>query len=219
MRASVNSLLLVLLLFQVRSVAQSFPLDYLENLSPTWSRPQPPDLSVDPKLDSMMRASTGKGLWEAQMRAEERSARDEVERLERLLAMVGENIHSVQAFTFVEEQPLTPTWPPVGQRGVVILGPVVHCFSFDPITDTIPRIRATYVPDTSAKEGTDAWDFVVQHALRRDVDGLVRLAKAESSANDLSVQPSWQYEIIDYDRRRLRTIEHIFLHETVMSVK
>lgn len=166
-----------------------------------------------------MRASTGKGFWEALMLAEERSVRDEVERLERLMAMVGDNIDSVPAFTFVEEQGLTQTWPPVRQRSVLALDSVVYGFSFDPITDTSPRICVACVPDTSAKDGTDAWAFVVRHSLRRDVDVLGRLAKAEATANDQIVRPSWQYKVIDYDRRRHRTIELIFLHETVMFVK
>ena len=153
------------------------------------------------------------------MLAEERSVGDEVERLERLIAMVGNNIDSVPAFTFVEEQALTQTWPPVRQRSVLALDSVVYGFSFDPMTDTLPRICVACVPDTSAIEGTDVWAFAVQHALRRDVDRLGQLAKAEATANDQIVQPSWQYKVIDYDRSRHRTIELIFLHETVMLVK
>ena len=136
------------------------------------------------------------------------------------MALAGHDIDSVQSFGFVEERNMEVAWPPpTNKRIVLTIGSAVYGFSFDMLNDTVPQPCPTCIPDTSEHDPTDAWAFIVRLLLQRNVDELVRSAKAEMAANDLSVRPTREYQIYTYDRRRTPTIEHIFLHETVLGVK
>ncbi len=169
-------------------------------------------------MDSVMRAMTGKGLAETLVFNTERATLEEVGQLRKLLRAGGYDLDSVAAFGFVEERVIGPNWSP-DKRMVVSVGPKVHGFSFNMLNDSVPQPYPNCVPDTARNVVGDAWVFIVRLLLQRNVDELVRLARAEMAANDLSVRPTTEYQIYFYDRRRTPTIEHIFLHETVLRVK
>lgn len=207
------------ILLSLAAISQTFPLDYIEKSRGSWDR-HPDPTTVDPVMDSVMRAMTGKGLAETLVFNTERATLEEVEQLRRLMSLAGHDIDSVASFGSVEERNLEAAWPPpMTKRVVLAVGREVHGFSFDMLNDTVPRPCPPCVPDTSEHAPTDAWAFIVRLLLQRNVDELLRSAKAEMAANDLSVWPTREYQIYFYDRRRTPTIEHVFLHETVLRVK
>ena len=207
------------ILLPLAAASQTFPLDYISKSRGSWDR-RPDTAMVDPVMDSVMRAMTGKGFAETMVFNSERATLEEVEQLRKLMSLAGHDIDSVGSFGFAEETNMEAGWPPpTNKRIVVMIGRTVHGFSFDMLNDTVPQPCPTCIPDTSQHAPTDAWAFIVRLLLQRNVDELVRLAKAEMAANDLSVPPTRQYRIYAYDRRRAPTIEHIFLHETVLGVK
>lgn len=171
-------------------------------------------------MDSVMRAMTGKGLVETLAFNTERATLEEVEQLRRLMNQAGLDIDSVASFGLVEERNMEAAWPPpTNKRIVLAVGSTVHGFSFDMLNDTVPQPCPTCIPDTSEHDPTDAWAFIVRLLLQHNVDELVRCAEAEMAANDLTVPPTREYQIYAYDRLREPTIEHIFLHDTVLGVK
>jgi len=205
------------LLWSLAAASQTFPLDYIEKSRASWDR-HPAPSTVDPVMDSVVRAMTGKGLLETLVFSTERGTLDEVDKLRKLMHAAGYDLDSVAAFGFVEERIMGPDWSP-DMRMVVSVGPAVRSFSFNVLNDSVPQACPTCAPDTARNVAGDAWVFIVRLLLQRNVDELVRLARAEVAANDLSVPPTRQYQIYFYDRRRTPTIEHIFLHETVLGVK
>lgn len=207
------------ILWWLSAASQTFPLDYIAKSRGSWERHADPS-TVDPVMDSVMRAMTGKGLAETLVFNTERGTLEEVEQLRKLMSLAGHDIDSVESFGFVEERNMEAAWPPPTNKCIVLaVGRKVDGFSFDMLNDTVPQPCPTCIPDTSQHDTTDAWAFIVQLLLQRDVDELVRLAVAEMAANDLSVRPTREYQIYAYDRRRTPTIERIFLHETVLGVK
>ncbi len=205
------------LLFSLAAISQTFPLDYIEKSRGSWDR-HPDPATVDPVMDSVMRAMTGKGLAEMIVYNTERATLEEVEQLRKLMRAAGYDLDSVVAFGFVEERIMGPDWSP-DKRMVISVGPKVQGFSFNMLNDSVPQPYPNCVPDTARNVVGDAWVFIVRLLLQRNVDELVRLARAEMAANDLSVPPTREYQIYFYDRRRTPTIEHIFLHESVLGVK
>lgn len=207
------------ILLSLTAISQTFSLDYIEKSRSSWDRRATPT-TVDPVIDSVMRAMTGKGLAETLVFNTERATLEEVEQLRRLMSLAGHDIDSVASFGSVEERNMEATWPPpMNKRIVLAVGREVQGFSFDILNDTVPQPCPTCVPDTSEHAPTDAWAFIVRLLLQRNVDELVRSAKAEMAANDLSVRPTREYQVYFYDRTRTPTIEHIFLHETVLVEK
>lgn len=205
------------LLWSLAAASQTFPLDYIEKSRGSWDR-HPDPATVDPVMDSVMRAITGKGLAEMLVYNTERATLEEVEQLRKQMRAAGYDLDSIAAFGYVEERIMGPEGSPE-MRMVASVGPGVHGFSFNMLNDSVPQPCPSCVPDTARNIAGEAWVFIVRLLLQRNVDELVRLARAEVAANDLSVPPTREYQIYFYDRSRTPTIEHIFLHETVLGVK
>jgi len=211
------SLLVALGLITTKGHAQTFSEDFVELERPLWKE-SVRSLQVDPMMDSVWRASTGKGFLETLIIKNEAATYEEIERIRQVIALTGNDLDSIVSFTMISEQLLDHArLDPSAQRTIVIAAGRVHGSVTDPAADTIPKACEECIPDTSELSANDPWSLFAGMLIKGQLDELEHIARSEAETIDHAIPATRQFEIIEYNQGSKPSIQRMFLHDEVKS--
>ena len=205
-----NNLKLTIGLFLITNLTlsgQTFTEDYFKYFSHQWETSITDSMrnSVDPKMDSIFRVTTGKGFWEMQQKTALKSTQEFVDLYTYIIETFG--LSDEESFVIIEEKQINPLDPNFSNQ--------VNCV-LKTSSDTYYYTYDEYFRLLEKSEFTPYDEVLFEYFDLLSDDGfkaVEELASKEAESFNPTIKKNYEYQLISYDKLSDETIKVAYLHE------
>ncbi|WP_425077902.1 hypothetical protein [Psychroserpens sp. S379A] len=214
-----NLIHLILILFSISTYSQTFSESYYELFRKSWEKEPTKEMigQIDPKMDSLYRATTGKGFWEMQAEGLKNSTTNNISNYKKVFKLKNLDIDKIDKFIIIEESNRGMNFPPdFSRKGFVLIGTDIFTYYYNPGEENSLKLSNDYFNESNPNH--ESRKIITDIAKSDKNEQFSVLAKKEM---ELGIgEPRVEYEIIVYDKKiDEKPLKIIYLHDFVTEIK
>jgi hypothetical protein len=214
-----NFIQLILILFSVSTYSQTFSESYYNLFKKSWKKKPTKEMidQIDPKMDSMYKATTGKGFWEMQAEGLKNSTTNNINNYKKIFELKNLDIDSIPKFIIIEESNRGMNFPPdFSRKGFVIIGSEKFTYFYNPEEENSLKLSNSFFDESNPNQKSRK--IVTDIAKSDKLEQFSILAEKEMK---LGIgEPKVEYEIVVYDIKMAeKPLKIIYLHEFITEMK
>jgi hypothetical protein len=202
-------------------IGQNFSKDYFEHCRPSWER-QVTDSekkAVNPKIDSMMFAATGRHIWEVDVQKEKQNAFNNIRYYKKIMKLKDLDIDKLQDFILIEESTIGGDWDLASiKNGVVIIDKQYFSYSINLEDTNSLGLNNSFLKSYDSIDKKDARSILFHLAKNNKPNEIEDLAIKEMNYRKPEYEPTKQYEVITYNRKLTKKVRLCYLHELLTDI-
>ena len=214
-----NLIHLTLVLFSISAYSQTFSESYYDLFKKSWEKEPTKEMinQVDPKMDSLYRATTGKGFWEMQAEGLKKSTTNNIKSYKKVFELKNLDIDKIDKFIIIEESNRGMDFPPdFSRKGFVIIGSDTFTYHYNPEDENSLKLSNDYFVESNPNYKSRK--IVTDIAKSDKIEQFSVLAEKEM---ELGIgEPKVEYEIVVYDKKMdEKPLKIIYLHDFITLLK
>ena len=214
-----NIIHLILILFSISAYSQTFSESYYDLFRKSWEKEPTKEMidQVDPKMDSLYRATTGKGFWEMQAEGLKNSTTNNINNYKKAFDLNNLDIDKIDKFIIIEESNRGMDFPPdFSRKGFVIIGSEMFTYYYNPEKENSLKLTSDFFDKSNINYKSRK--IVTDIAKSNNIEQFSVLAKKEM---EIGIgEPKIEYEIVVYDEKmEEKPLKIIYLHEFITELK
>lgn len=221
MKTTTYMFTIIFLTLKLSVLAQNFSKDYYEYCRPSWEREVKDEekLAVDPKIDSMIHAATGRHMWEIDVQKEKQNALFKINYCKKIMLLKGLDIDKFNDFIFIEESTIGADWSTATiKNGIVIYGNKYFTYSINLEDSNSLKENNSFLKSYIALDKKDPRSILFYLAKNNRTNEIVELAVKEMNLRQLEFDSTKQFEVTIYNNRSTKKIEICYLHEQLTDL-
>jgi hypothetical protein len=219
MKTKIISALLILLANCL--YGQNFSKDYFEFCRPSWEKQVTDEekKAVNPLIDSMMFAATGRHAWEIDVEKEKQIALDRIIYYKNIMNLKGLDIDSLDNFILIEESTIGGDWARATiKNGMVIYGKQYFSYQINLEDTSSLTLNNEYLNNYNQINKKDPRSILFHLAKNNMTDEITDLAVKEMELRTTEYEPKKQFEVLIYNNKSTKKISLCYLHELLTDI-
>lgn len=210
---------LILILFSISVYSQNFSESYYNFFRKSWEKEPTKEMidQIDPKMDSLSKATTGKGFWEMQAEELKNSATNNINNYKKVFELKNLDIDKIGKFIIIEESNRGMEFPPdFSRKGFVIIGSETFTYFYNPEEENSLELSNDFFDESNPNHKSRK--IVTDIAKSDKIEQFSILAEKEM---ELGIgEPKVEYEVVVYDKKLdEKPLKIIYLHDFITELK
>ncbi|SFS96399.1 hypothetical protein SAMN04487906_2371 [Zhouia amylolytica] len=214
-----NLIHLTLVLFSISAYSQTFSESYYDLFRKSWEKEPTKEMidQVDPKMDSLYRATTGKGFWEMQAEGLKKTTTNNINNYKKVFDLKNLDIDKIDYLIIIEESIRGTNFPPdFSRKGFVVIGSDMFTYYYNPENGNSLKLTSDFFDESNPNYKSR--QVVTDIAKSNKVEQFSILAKKEM---EIEIgEPKIEYEIVVFDKKMGdKPLKIIYLHDFITELK
>ena len=200
---------------------QNFSKDYFEHYRPSWER-QITDTekkAVNPKIDSMVFASTGRHMWEVDVQKEKENTARNIRHYKNIMQLKELDIDKIDNFILIEESTIGGDWSKAAiKNGIIVFNNAYFSYNLNLEDSTSLALTNNFLKQYESVDKKNPRSILFHLAKNNKSDLISDLAVKEMNARKPDYEPLKQFEVLIYNSKSTNKIRLCYLHELLKDI-